>query len=235
MATVRCPKCGAINPNGRRRLGRCYQCREWLGKCRYCRHYDPRLSDCTSLSRRTDEHVLDADEVLNCPDFSSALVNGLSPLPRAGSFLTTVSLVGILALGALGAFLVIRSFTKETPSVTLRVVVDSPPSIIQDEPLQVTVMVANQGENPAQDVRVIISGRGIAYLVCQYVTPEECFLEATPKAVTAAFGDMAPGSMQSVAFRFLPTRACNLSLSAHVTAANTPLPAVSRIECQVLP
>ena len=73
MATVRCPICGTINPNGRRRLARCRRCRELLGKCRYCDHYDARLLDCTHLSHRIDEKIVDPDAVLTCLDFESSL------------------------------------------------------------------------------------------------------------------------------------------------------------------
>ena len=79
MATVQCPSCGATNPNGRRRLSRCRICREPLGKCRYCEHYDPRMLDCTHPGHRLDEPIVDADAVLNCPDFASTLA-----APRPG-------------------------------------------------------------------------------------------------------------------------------------------------------
>ena len=73
MAGVRCPKCGAMNPDGQRRTARCRGCREELGKCRYCRFYDARQVDCMHEARREMDHVVDADDVANCPDFSSAL------------------------------------------------------------------------------------------------------------------------------------------------------------------
>jgi len=235
MATVRCPKCGAINADGRRRLARCGKCREWLGRCRYCKHYDPRLSDCTSLSRRTDDHVLDADDVLNCPDFSSTLAAGAEAgaarRPRSGA----LWLVGVALLVAAIAVSVLRRPAGEPAPGPLRVAVESPSSVMKDEGLDITVLVANRSEQPARDVKVIISGRSVASLVCQYVSPEEAFLEATPKVVTAALGDMDASAIQSVAFRFLPNRAGNVALTVLVTAANLDTPNRTPVECEVLP
>ncbi len=235
MATVRCPKCGAINADGRRRLARCGRCREWLGRCRYCKHYDPRLPDCTNPSRRTDDRVLDADDVLNCPDFSSTLVTGAEA--GAASWLRPGTLwlagVGLVALAI--AVSVARRPAGEPAPGPLRVAVESPASIMKDEGLDITVLVANRSEQPAREVKVIVSGKSVASLVFQYVTPEEAFLEATPKVVTAALGDMDASAIQSVAFRFLPSRAGNVVLTVVVTAANVDTPNRTPVECEVLP
>jgi hypothetical protein len=234
MATVRCPKCGAINADGRRRLARCGRCREWLGKCRYCKHYDRRLGDCTSLSRRTDDRVLDADEVLNCPDFSSGLVVGAGAAARRFRP-RLLWLVGVALLVGAMAVSLLRGPPGEPAASVLRVAVDSPSSIVEDEVLEITVLVSNLSKQPAREVKVIISGKSVASLVCQYVTPEEAFLEATPKVVTAALGDMDPGAIQSVTFRFLPRRSGNFELTVVVSAANLDIPNRTPVECQVLP
>jgi hypothetical protein len=123
----------------------------------------------------------------------------------------------------------------ETKWASVRVGVEAPDSIVQDEGLTVTVIVANVGEEPARDLRVVLSGRSLPWLVCQYVDPEECFLEASPRAVAAALGDLPPGGIRSVGFRFLVRRAGELRLAAHVTAANLEMPAKRPVECEVLP
>ena len=76
MAIVRCPRCGTINPNGRRRLARCRRCHEELAGCRYCTYYDPRLMDCTHPARPDWLRIVDARESLNCADFTSMLTGG---------------------------------------------------------------------------------------------------------------------------------------------------------------
>ncbi len=235
MATVRCPKCGTVNPNGRRRLARCYKCHEALGKCRYCKHFDLRILDCTSGTLRSDEHVTDPDEVRDCPDFVSRLTGGVSRARPTRAIITGIVLVWVMALAGVGVFLLLRAFTEETPTTSLHVSADAPSSVMQDEVLSVTVLVANQGGVTARDVMVTLTGRGMANLICQAVTPEECYWEATPKAASAALGDIEAGTIQSVSYRFLPAKPCLVSLTAHVTAANLQVPVLARVECRVLP
>lgn len=238
MAAVKCPKCGAINPHGHRRTARCVRCYEALGKCRYCRHYDFRIGDCVSTARRSDDRVLDADEMLNCLEFSSVLTEraagpaGWKSAPRR--LWVVLAAVVLSAAAAAG---VIRALgpAPETKQASVRAGVEAPESIVQDEGLTVTVAVANEGQEAVRDLRVIVAGRSLPWLVCQYVTPEECFLDASPKAVSAALGDLPPGEIRTVAFRFLANRAGDLQLTAHVTGANLETPTKLPIECQVLP
>jgi len=235
---VRCPKCGAIVPDGHRRTARCGRCHEALGKCRYCEHYDFRIADCVSTARRSDDRVLDADEALNCLEFSSVLVGRGAAIAGRG---TTPRRLWVLAaavvLGAAAAAGVMRSLEPpaETQGASLRVAVDVPETVIQDEGLTISVIVANEGKAEARGVRVILAGRSVAGLICQYVTPEECFLDASPKSVAAALGDLPSGEMRQVSFQFLTTRAGDLKLAAHVTGANLETPKKLPIECQVLP
>ncbi len=236
MATVRCPKCGTLNPNGRRRLARCYKCHEALGKCRYCKHFDLRILDCVNVNRRLDDHVTDPDEVRDCPDFVSRLTEGGVVRARpTRAVIKGLVAVWVLGLAGFGAFFLVRAFTQETPATSLRVSADAPSSVLEDEVLSVTVLVANQGGATARDVRVTLTGRGMTNLICQAVTPEECYWESTPTTVIAALGDMETGTIQSVSYRFLPAKPCLVSLTARVTAANIRMPVLSRVECRVLP
>jgi hypothetical protein len=238
VAAVKCPKCGAINPDGHRRTARCIRCHEALGKCRYCRHYDFRIGDCVNTARRSDDRVLDADEMLNCPEFSSVLTEraagaaGWKPAPRR---LWVV--VAAVVLSAVAAAVVIRALglAPEAKWASVRAGVEAPESVIQDEGLTITVAVVNEGKEAVRDLRVIVAGRSLPWLVCQYVTPEEFFLDASPKAVSAALGDLAPGEIRTVGFRFLANRAGDVQLAAHVTGANLETPTTLAIECQVLP
>ena len=234
MATVRCPKCGSINPNGRRPLARCRRCREPLGKCRYCRHYDPRLLDCTSLTRLTEDKILDADAALNCSEFSSLLVTGES---TGGLDWRRLWKTAALAIAVAAVFAGLRWFPapRTAPPVLLKTSLRVPATSFQDEGFNVTVLVRNQADHPARSVQVVISGRSMNHLICQWVDPAEAFMEASSKSVRVLLGDLEPGEIQSVQLHFPATEPGELALTAYITAANLEMPARVRISSEVVP
>ena len=236
MATVRCPKCGTINPNGRRRLARCRRCREALGKCRYCEHYDPRMQDCTHPARESGVRVLDADEVLNCPEFSSTLVAGAPGRRRLLRVLRTalVAIVGTLLL-MLGAIRVYHRVTELPPPVLLRASVSAPAVSFQDDGFDVTVLVRNQAEHAARQVEVIISGRSMRHLTCDRVEPAEAFLGGSGQSVRALVGDLQPREIGSLLFHFTAQETGEMDLAAHVIAANVEGSVRVPIEGEVVP
>ena len=235
MATVRCPKCGTINPNGRRRLARCSRCHEALGKCRYCRYYNPQMMDCTHPSRPEELKIVDLDQVLNCVDFSS-LFTTAAARSRVLSVLRTalIALVG----GLIAMFGVIRIYqiaTEVPPPVLLRATVSAPDECIRDAGLDIKVLVLNNADHPAEDVQVLISGLSMPHLTCQSVDPPEAFAEATRKSVSAWIGRLEPGDIGSVAFHFLPSKEGKVDLVAQVIAANMEGPQKIAIKGNVLP
>lgn len=234
MATVRCPKCGSINPNGRRRLARCRRCREPLGKCRYCEHYDPRLLDCTSVTRRSDDKILDADAALNCAEFSSLLVTAG---PAGWVNWRRLWKTAALAIVVVGVCLGLRWYQtpRAAPPVLLKTSLRVPASSFQDEGFNVTVLVRNQADQPARRVEVLISGRSMTHLTCQWVDPSEAFMEASPKSVRTLLGDLEPGEIRSVQLHFSAREPGELDLTAHVTAANVEAPTRVRISSEVVP
>jgi hypothetical protein len=235
VATVRCPKCGAINPDGRRRLGRCGRCHEALGKCRYCRHYDPRMMDCTHLSRRTDERIVDADAVLDCPDFSSLLVTAGLPSFFHRPLVRTTLLGLVLAVPVLLGLLRLLTPPPPPPPAAIKVSARATPASFLEDGFDVTVFVHNQADHPATEVRVFVSGRSMSHLICQYVDPPETFEDASPRATSAFLGDLQPGQIKSVQFHFRSTRASELALVTHVTAANLDVLTRVPLSCEVLP
>jgi len=233
---VRCPKCGTINPNGRRRLGRCRTCQEVLGKCRYCQYYDARLIDCTHPARPEELRIVDADEALNCPDFTSTLVVGgakrrwLVPVLRTG---VIAALAGIAAF--LGVVHLYRAFTRPPPPVLLRASASAPAVSFLEAGFDVKVLVLNEAEHAARDVQIFIRGPTVAHLVCQSVDPPEAFVEASPQMVCGWLGDLPSGHIGSVSFRFMADEPGELKLVAQVTAANVPGPQRVPIEGEVVP
>jgi len=233
VTTVRCPKCGTINPDGRRRLARCYSCREALGKCRYCLYYDPRQLDCVHPSRRTDERVLDADEVLNCPEFATCLTPGIAQ--AVAPFLRTAA-IGI-AVGLALMFGLTRLAAPPAPpeEASLRTSVSAPVTVFREEELEIKVFVLNQSDQPAREVRVQLSGRDLRKLTCQDVDPPDCFEEAIPQRVSALMGDLGPGEITAVTFRFTSESIGRLNLAAYVTAANLAKLHTTEIKCEIVP
>jgi len=234
MVAVRCPICGTISPDGGRRLARCASCHEALGKCRYCIHYDSRLLDCTHLARATDDRILDADEALNCPQFETRLPSR-APARRVLPLVRTLVIGAAVGLGlmlGLSRLVALRAL-HSTP---LRTSVSAPASMFSEDPLEIKVFVLNQADQPAQDVRVALAGRGMRSLTCQAVDPAECFEEATPQRVSAYLGEIAPGDIGAVAFRLSANRtAAKLPITALVTAATLEVPDQTQIEIEIVP
>jgi len=233
VPTVRCPKCGTVNPNGRRRLSRCRSCHESLGKCRYCQHFDLRLLECSHPFRRTDERVLDADEVLNCPEFTTLLAGRLPP---TGPHVARTIIVAVV-LAAAVLLLAARLLRPRElpPPAALRVSVSNPESSFREDRLEFKVLVLNQSNRPARDVRVYLTGSSMKDLLCEYVDPPESFEEATPQRACAWLGPLEPGQIGTILFRFRPNCTGTLHLAAFVTASNLEVPAQTPIKCEVMP
>ena len=236
MPMVRCPKCGTINPNGRRRLARCRRCQEPLSKCRYCQFYDARLMDCTHPARPEELRIVDPDEVLNCPDFTSTLVVGTAKRRWLVPVLRTGVIAALVGIGAfLGVVRLYRAFTQPPPSVLLRASASAPAVSFLDAGFAVKILVLNEAEHPARDVQVFIRGPTVAHLVCQSVDPPEAFVEASPQMVCGWLGDLAPGEIGSVEFQFVADEPGELQLVGQVTAANVPGPQRVPIEGEIVP
>jgi hypothetical protein len=232
VTAVRCPKCGTVSPDGGRRLARCASCHEALGKCRYCLHYDPRQLDCTHLARATHERILDADEMLNCLQFTTGLTlarrRSILPFLRTAVVGLAVGLALMFGLSHLVA-------PKPPPEITFRISLGAPNTVFGEDPIEIKVFVLNQSDKPAEDVRVFIAGRSMRQLTCQAVEPPDSFEDATPQRVTAYLGELPPGEIGSVLLRFTSSRTGKLDLAAYVTAANLPVPDKTPIDCEVMP
>lgn len=232
MAALRCPKCGAVNPSGRRRLARCSLCHEKLGKCRYCEHYDARMLDCTHVARRTDEKIIDADAVLDCPEFSSLLARRRLPSHAARAVLRTTLIAVVLIASALALKHLLEP--AEAPPVLLRTSARAPKSCFQEDGFPVQVFVSNRTGDVAQNVRVFLSGSGLRILTCQSVTPSEAFLEETDTAVCAGLGNLSPGEIRTVEFQFVANQCGEVALTALVVADNLPVPTKLEINGEIL-
>jgi hypothetical protein len=185
------------------------------------------------LARRSDERILDADEVLNCAYFQTALTD--RPLSRALPLLRAISISVVLGLGLMLGLLRLVSPRRAPPPASLRTSVSAPATAFQEEGLEIKVLVRNEADQPAHDIRVILSGRSMRYLVCQAVDPAEAFEEATPQYVSAWLGDVEPGEIGAASFRFTSNTIGKLDLAAHITATNVSVPTKTPIECEVMP
>ena len=234
VTAVRCPKCGELNPDGQRRGVRCHACREYLRKCRYCTHYDFDIVDCTSLYRREQDHVVDADEALDCPEFVSLLSSARAP--RAWYLpVRTYAIAAVLTLvAAVGAIHVARG-PKPAPALPVSVSVSAPEVTMKEEGLDVTVMVFNPTDHAVAGVEVLITGKDMPRLTCQSVTPPEAFLEAAPRRVAAAMGEMPPGEQRAVTFHFAAHRTGEVSLTVSVTVANASGSSVKTVASEIVP
>ncbi len=234
MATVRCPKCGTVNPNGQKRLLRCAQCRTELSACRYCRFYDARMMDCIHPSRPDYLRIVDAREALNCQDFASTLAG------RGRRFALRITRTAVIAavvtaIALFGFVSLYRKATEEAPPVLLRAAVSAPEECEREAGFNVKVLVQNTADQPAEEVQVVISGLSMPRLTCQYMEPPEAFAEATEKATTAWIGRIEPGDIASVEFSFAPSREGKVDLVAQVIAANMEGPQKIPIKSEVLP
>jgi hypothetical protein len=181
------------------------------------------MLDCTHPGHRLDEPITDADAVLNCPQFQSTLaarrVAGRAPWALLRTAVLTTAAVLLFLFG------IIRFYGgpgEAPPPVMLEANATANPISFIDRGLDVSVLVRNDAEHPARDVRIIILGRSMRHLTCQYVDPPECYAEAEgpPRSACAHLGDIESGGIRSVLFHFVAARAGELDLTAHVTAAN---------------
>jgi hypothetical protein len=181
------------------------------------------MLDCTHPAHRLDEPIVDADAVLNCPEFESTLAG-----PRLGGWAPWALLrTAVLTTAAVLLFLfgLIRFYGgpgEPPPPVMLKASATAAPVSFLDRGLDVSVLVRNEADNPARDVHITILGRSMRHLTCQYVDPPECYAEAEgpPRSACAQLGDIESGGIRSVLFHFVAARAGELDLTAHVSAAN---------------
>ncbi|HUU54209.1 MAG TPA: hypothetical protein VMY87_04750 [Armatimonadota bacterium] len=235
MATVCCPSCGTINPDGQRKLARCFNCHEWLTACRYCTYYDARMMDCTHPSRPDWLRIVDATESLNCPDFTS-LLSGPPARARGWRILRTALLATVLA--ALGLFGVVRAYeaaTRPAPPVLLRASVSTSSDATRNTGLDVKVLVRNEADYPAENVQVFIGGPGMRRIVCEWTEPPDALVEASRTSTCGWVGYLEPGEIGSVQFHFTATEPCQVKLVAHIAAANLEGPERITIEGEILP
>jgi len=190
------------------------------------------MLDCTHTARRPDEKIVDADAVLDCPEFSSLLARRRLPFraPRAALRTTLIAMVLIASAFALRHLLE----PAEAPPVLLRANARAPESCFQEDGFPVQVFVSNQTEDVAQNVRVFLSGSGLKTLTCQSVTPSEAFLEETPTAVCAGMGNLRPGEIGTVEFHFVANQCGEVALTALVVADNLPTPTRLDIQGEIL-
>ncbi|MFB3880706.1 MAG: hypothetical protein ACE149_05555 [Armatimonadota bacterium] len=233
MPTVQCPSCGATNPNGRRLLARCRICHVNLAACRYCRFYAPSMMDCTHPARPDWLRITDPNEALNCPDFASI---GVGPRLTARQVIRTALIAAPLALIAMLAVVhFYRAATRSGPAVPLRATVSAPAETTADAGFPVRVLVANQGEHPADGVQVTIVGKSIRDLTCQGIEPPECYVEATPRRACARIKRIEPGAIATVTFYFAPREPGEVKLVAQVSAENSAAPERVPVEAEILP
>ena len=184
-------------------------------------------------ARATHERIVDADEVLNCPDFATGLVT--QPVRGIWARLRT-PLVGVaVGLGLMLCLIRLVGPRSAPPPIELRTSVGTPDSIFQEDLLEIKILVCNEADHPAKDVRVVLSGRSMRGLLCQSVDPPEAFEEATAQYASAWVGDLESGQIGGVTFRFSASGTGKLDLAAHVTAANLPVPSVTPVHCEIVP
>lgn len=170
----------------------------------------------------------------NCPYFRSRLA--ASSRWSRFALLRTGTVTTILAAALFfGAVTWVRHAANPAAAGPLKVTVDAPETSVKDEGFDLRVVVFNPTDQLVTDVRVVISGRSLPSVTCQYVDPPECFAESTPRTVTAAIGDLPSAEHRAVRFHFSSQRFGRLSLAAHIAAANTSRTMSFPIEIDVMP
>ncbi|MBN1458024.1 MAG: hypothetical protein JXA57_00715 [Armatimonadetes bacterium] len=232
MATVQCPNCGAINPNGKRLLARCQQCNVYMAACRYCQFYDRRMMDCTHPARPEELRITDPSESLNCADFT-ALGRGRS-LKRV---LRTASIAIVVTLAALfGGIRIYEAATTAPPEVLLHTIINTTSQLnLGEGTFDVKAFVRNDSEHTAKDVQVFISGPSMPDLVCEWTDPPEAYAEGPGRSISGWIGDLDPGQVGSVFFYFQAKEATQIKLTAQVTSANVAGPQRIVLAGEVLP
>lgn len=232
MATVQCPSCGALNPNGKRLLARCQRCNVYLAACRYCEFYDKRMMDCVHPARPEELRITDPSESLNCPDFS-ALGRGraLKRVLRT----TLIAIVFTLAV-LLAGIRVYEASTTPTPDVLLYTIINTTPQLnLGEGTFDVKTFVRNDSEYTAKEVQVFISGPSMPDLVCEWTDPPEAYAEGPGRSISGWIGDLEPGQVGSVFFYFQPREATQVKLMVRVISANVAGPRRIVVAGEVLP
>lgn len=194
------------------------------------------MLDCTHPGHRLDEPIVDADAVLNCPDFASTLA---APRPgRRASWAVLRTAVLTTAAVSLLLFGLVRFYGgpgDAPPPVMLKASASVPSVSFLDDGFDVSVLVQNEDDHLARDVRITLLGRSMRHLTCQYMDPPECYAEGPPRAACAQLGDLEPSEIRSVLFHFMAAQAGELDLRAQVTAANLEGVEKLSIEGEVVP
>lgn len=198
-------------------------------------YYDFDVVDCTNIHLREQDRVLDADEVLDCPEFVSALTSaaarGVGRI-RARTYLLAAALTLAAAWGAIHLG---RGPRQTLAPLPLHASVVAPEVAMKEEGLLVTATVVNTSERLAEGVEVRLTGKSMSCLTCQSVTPPEAWSEAGPRGVTALLGDIPPGEDRVVSWQFSPSRTGEISLVASVTAANSSGSTVKTLRSEIVP
>jgi len=236
VAVVRCPKCGAVNPEGQRRGARCRACHEALGKCRYCRHCDPQTLDCTYEGRREMDHLVDVDDVLlNCLDFSTRLTAAPAARRRPVVFLTALFLLIAASAASLAVLRIVRLSARTSPGLPLRMSVGVPDSALKEEGLDVSVTLSNLGENDLDGIEVQVAGKGMSALAFQSLVPQESYQNAKRGSVTAKIERLPAGELCELKFHFTANRTGRVPLLVSVTAAGTEGTKVQSVDAEIIP
>lgn len=231
---VRCPKCGAPNPDDPRRVRRCSACHEALVTCRHCQGYDPRIFECTSLYRDPETlRVTDPDELRNCRHLSSLLSAGPRARPR---LLRTVLVTAVLAAAVgLGALRFARPGGGLSSVLPLKASVSITESAVKDDGFDIQVLLFNPTKQAVKGVQVMVTSPKLKRLTCQYTDPSECLQRQRGRTVTAAAGDLPPGEHYGLLLHFTAEAPGVYPLTAHLTAANAAGVDVYEMETEVMP
>ncbi len=234
MEGVRCLDCKALIPEDPHGTKRCPACNAPIKTCRHCESYDQQQLDCTNLYRSSSLRISDPDEMSNCRYFSRIL----SVQPRRLRFsllrTTTISLALALA-GIYGATWLAQRLSQPVTPLPLRVVIGTPDTSLQSKGFDLQVLLFNPTDQPVEGVRIIISGRSLPHLTCQYTDPPESIQEAKPRILTAFAGDLLPAEHAAVRLHFVSKKTGELSLDVYVTAASASSTKLHRIALDVLP
>ncbi len=119
--------------------------------------------------------------------------------------------------------------------MTLKTSATAPSISFLDDGFDLSVLVQNEADHPARDVHIVVLGRSMRHLTCQYMDPPECYAEGPPRSACALLGDIESGGTRSVLFHFMAAEAGELDLTAQVSAANLEGVEKLPIEGEVVP
>lgn len=235
MATIRCPICGTINPNGKRRLARCRRCHEDLAGCRYCLHYHPHMMDCLHPARPDWLRITDPTESVNCPDFTTTLNTSRAHTQTINLFRTAVVTVTLSLIVIFGGMGIYHAMTGGGAETTLTAVANAPGETTTEEGLTVRVTVTNEGARLARQVEVRVGGKSLRDLRCDAVEPEGCAIERGKRDIRARIALIEPGNTASFGFHFRPEEPGEVKLVAQVVAANAKSMPSMTVQSEILP